>query len=80
MEILKLVLLFAVIVLALKLKAPLFLAIIAATVATGLFFQMPIGTFFGTLGRSAISWSTLSVLLLFYCVINKYGTEYPVYL
>lgn len=68
MEILKLLAIFAVIVVFLWLKRPLFLSIIAGTIATALLFGMGIGTFASTLLRAAVSWSTLSILLVFYLI------------
>lgn len=68
MDILKMLLIFASIIIVLKLKKPLFLSIIAATVATALLFQLPVELFFFTLLKSAISWGTLSILLVFYLI------------
>lgn len=68
MEILKLAVIFGVIVGVLALKKPLFLSIIAATVTTWLLFQVPADVFFFTIWQASVSWSTLSVLLLFYLV------------
>lgn len=68
MDILKLLLIFASIIIVLKLKKPLFLSIIAATVATALLFQLPVELFCFTLLKSAISWSTFSILLVFYLI------------
>lgn len=68
MEILKLFLVFAIIVFVLKLKKPLYLSIITATVAAAFLFQLPIGLFFSILFKAAISWNTISILLVFYLI------------
>ncbi len=68
MEIIKLFAVFAVIVIVLKLKKPLFISIIAGTVAAALLFQISIKIFFSTLFNAAISWSTISILLVFYLI------------
>lgn len=68
MEIVKLLAVFAVIVLVLKLKKPLFVSIIAGTIAAALLFSMSIDTFFSTLFKAATSWNTVSILLVFYLI------------
>ncbi len=68
MEMLKLTAILAVMVLVLRLKKPLYLAVVAAIVATAVLFWMNIGLFFSTILKAAVSWSTLSVLLLFYLI------------
>lgn len=68
MDILKLAAIFAAIVIVQRLKGPLYVSILAATALTPLLFGMEVGVFFHTLLRSAISYTTLSVLLIFYLV------------
>ena len=68
MEIIKLLAAFIVIVIVLKLKKPLFLAIIAGTIATAILFQIGINTFFSILLNEVIDWNTISILLVFYCI------------
>ena len=68
MELIKLLAVFAVIVIVLRLKMPLFAAMIAGTAAAALLFGMNARSFALALGHSAISWGTLSTLLLFYLI------------
>lgn len=69
MDVLKLFLVFIAMIVVLRLKKPLFMAILAATVTTALVFQLPVKLFFFTLLESAISWGTLSILLIFYLIM-----------
>lgn len=68
MDIIKLLTVFTVIVIVLKLKKPLFISIIAGIITTALLFQIDIITFFSTLLNVAINWDTISILLVFYII------------
>ncbi len=68
MAIIKLLVIFAVMVIVLKLKKPLFMSIIGATITAALLFGIGIGPFFSALYHGATSWSTLSILLVFYLI------------
>lgn len=68
MAIIKLLVVFAVMVIVLKLKKPLFLSIIGATIAAALLFGIGWGPFFSALYRGATGWGTLSILLVFYLI------------
>ncbi|GAB6179645.1 hypothetical protein JCM14036_09640 [Desulfotomaculum defluvii] len=61
---------FFVIVIVLKLKKPLYLSMIAGTIATAFLFQISIKTFFSTLLNAAISWNTISILLVITRVLS----------
>lgn len=68
MELIKLLAVFAVIVIVLRMKMPLFAAMVAGTISAALLFGMSLGNFALALANSAVSWSTLSTLLLFYLI------------
>jgi integral membrane protein (TIGR00529 family) len=68
MEILKLAAVFATIAAVLKLKRPLYVSIISATVIAGIIFRMSFEVFFKTVINAAISKNTLSILLVFYLI------------
>lgn len=68
MELLKLLAVFAVIVIVLRLKKPLFMSMIAGTIAAAFLFSMDIRAFFSTLWKSSTSWNTISILLVFYLI------------
>jgi integral membrane protein (TIGR00529 family) len=68
MEVIKLLTVFSVLVIVLKLKKPLFVSIIAGIISAALLFHMSIKAFFLTLFNAAISWNTISILLVFYFI------------
>ncbi len=68
MSLLFLAIIFLSIVVMLRLKQPLYRAILTAMILTVLLFQLPLETVSTTLIRSATSTSTLSILLIFYLI------------
>lgn len=67
-DIVKLVVVFLVIVLAIKFKRPLWLAIAISIVAAALLFQIPVLTFGTLLLKGVASWETISVVLILYFI------------
>lgn len=68
MELLKLAGIFISIVLILKLRKNLSLAIGISTLVTALLFQLPLESFVSVVSKSVVSSSTLTILLVFYLV------------
>lgn len=68
MSLLFLAIIFLSIVIMLRLKQPLYRAILTAMVFTILLFQLPLQTVSTTLIQSATSASTISILLIFYLI------------
>lgn len=68
MELLKLGLIFISIVVVLKFRKNLSLAIILATLLTALLFQIPLEQFIEIVSKSIVSPATLTILLVFYLV------------
>lgn len=67
-DIIKLVIVFLVIVVAIKFKRPLWMAIGISIVAAALLYQIPIMTFGTLLLDGVASWNTVSVLLILYTI------------
>lgn len=67
-DIIKLVVVFLIIVIVLKLKRPLSLGILLSIVATAILYQIPAITFGSLLIKGVTSWSTISVILILYCI------------
>ena len=68
MELIKLGLIFISIVVVLKLRKNLSLAISLATLVTALLFQIPLSQFMDVVSKSIVSPATLTILLVFYLV------------
>ena len=68
MELIKLGLIFMSIVVVLKLRKNLSLAISLATLVTALVFQIPLSQFIDVVSKSIMSPATLTILLVFYLV------------
>ena len=68
MSLLFLAIIFLSIVIMLRLKQPLYLAILTAMALAILLFQLPLQTVSTTLIQSATSASTISILLIFYLI------------
>ena len=68
MDLLNLLAVFLVIIVVMWLKKPLFLAIVASTIATWLLYWMPVGTVGHALIRGAVSWDTIQLLLVLYLI------------
>lgn len=68
MSLLFLAIIFLSIVIMLRLKQPLYRAILTAMVLTILLFQLPLSSVLDTLFRSATSAATLTILLIFYLI------------
>ncbi|MBQ6536805.1 MAG: hypothetical protein IJI40_08540, partial [Firmicutes bacterium] len=73
MELLKLLLIFALIIVFLGLKKPLSLVMAGATVLLGLLFAMPVLDWLRAVGASMISWSTLEVVFIIWAVMLLEG-------
>lgn len=73
MELLKLLLIFALIIVFLGLKKPLSLVMAGATVLLGLLFAMPVKEWLLAVGTSMISWSTLEVVFIIWAVMLLEG-------
>lgn len=68
LDIIKLFVIFLVMVLVLRLKKPLHMAIIAASLASIVLFQMPLDISLKAIFKGASSWSTIELLLVLYLV------------
>lgn len=68
MDLLKLVAVFASLVLVLRFNKPLHLAIIVATLSTVLLFKIPVDLTLKSLIAGATSWSTIQLLLVLYLI------------
>jgi len=68
MDIMKLLLIFSTIVMVLKLKKPLWFAILAAICMTEFLFQLDIKIFLSIILESSIKQETISILLVFYLI------------
>lgn len=68
MDFLKLLAVFLTIIFVMWMKKPLILAILAATLATGLLYWMPVETVGTALVRGAAGWDTIQLLLVLYLV------------
>ena len=66
MDILRLLAVFAVIVITTRLKKPLWMALAGASIVTGLVFGLPLETFFGSVWGAATSATTLTLLVVVY--------------
>lgn len=69
MELLKLILVFTVIIVMLKIRLPLFAALLGGSAAAGILFQMAPMKFAETVGRSVIEKNTISMVTVIYLMM-----------
>lgn len=68
MDIVKLLIVFAIIIVVMWLKKPLLVAVAVATVGTILIYQLPLNAAWAAIGKGATGWSTIEALLVFYAI------------
>lgn len=68
MDLVKLLMVFAIIIIVMWLKKPLSAAVAAATVGTILLYRLPVDVTWQAIVKGATSWTTIEALLVFYAI------------
>ena len=69
MDLLKLIIIFCVIIVMIKFRLPLFLALLGGSAATGILFQMPVEKFVRTVLHSIVDKNTVSMVAVIYLMM-----------
>ncbi|WP_455581486.1 DUF401 family protein [Dysosmobacter sp.] len=68
MDLLKLLAVFCIIIVAMRWKKPLYMAIIMATAGTWIIYRLPAGSAIRAMGKGLVSWDTVQLLLVLYLI------------